>query len=117
MTFDPGVKVIEEGVVDHAQHRAFLVYQPERDGDEGEPMDKIRCSWVHVRTAAASTMGDDHRRWGRHKTLARLSSPVESPRSKILPRYYHDVSYGGTRCGGMYAQLKARIRYLDLLHD
>ena len=41
MPFDPGVKIIQERVVDHAQNRTFLVYQPERDGDEGEAMDKV----------------------------------------------------------------------------
>jgi len=53
MSFDPRVEVIQEGVVYHTQHRTFLVYQPERDGDEGEPVNKVRRSYLHVRKAVA----------------------------------------------------------------
>lgn len=55
MSFDPGVHVIQEGVVDHTQYRVFLVNQSERDGDEGESMNEIGCSWVHVRWATATS--------------------------------------------------------------
>ena len=49
MPLDPGVKIIQEWVVDHAQYRTFLVYQPERDGNEWEAMDKVGRSWASVR--------------------------------------------------------------------
>ena len=54
MSFDPSVQVIQEWIVDHAQHWTFLVDQPERDGDERETMDKVGCPWLHVRSAAAA---------------------------------------------------------------
>lgn len=41
MSLDPSVKIIQEGIVDHAQNWTFLIYQSERDGDEGETMDKV----------------------------------------------------------------------------
>ena len=44
MPLNPGVQVIQEGVVYHTQHGTFFVYQPERNSDKGEPVDKICCS-------------------------------------------------------------------------
>jgi hypothetical protein len=55
---DPGIEPIQEEVVNHVQLRSLLVYQPERDGGEGEPVVKICRSWVRARRA---------RRWRGHR--------------------------------------------------
>ena len=56
MSFDPSVEVIQEWVVDYAQHGELLVYQPEGDGDKGEAMNKVGRSCIHVRAVAAASV-------------------------------------------------------------